>query len=179
MEPFAGSNGHISRSFKKGDEWREDKVHIQKEVFAELVRENKVPMYRLAYGILRNQMDAEDAVSEAVVKAFERLNSLREPEKFKPWIMQIVANEARKLYGKKKRVDLVEDASEMKLYHEDAKNELWDIVVRLDEKSRAVVILFYYEQLSLKEIGGVLDISEGTVKSRLFRAKEKLRVLLA
>lgn len=154
-------------------------MHIQKEVFAELVRENKVPMYRLAYGILRNQMDAEDAVSEAVVKAFERLNSLREPEKFKPWIMQIVANEARKLYGKKKRVDLVEDASEMKLYHEDAKNELWDIVVRLDEKSRAVVILFYYEQLSLKEIGGVLDISEGTVKSRLFRAKEKLRVLLA
>lgn len=154
-------------------------MHIQKEVFAELVRENKVPMYRLAYGILRNQMDAEDAVSEAVVKAFERLNSLRDPEKFKPWIMQIVANEARKLYGKKKRVDLVEDASEMKLYHEDAKNELWDIVVRLDEKSRAVVILFYYEQLSLKEIGGVLDISEGTVKSRLFRAKEKLRVLLA
>lgn len=154
-------------------------MHIQKEVFAELVRENKVPMYRLAYGILRNQMDAEDAVSEAVVKAFERLSSLREPEKFKPWMMQIVANEARKLYGKKKRVDLVEDASEMKLYHEDAKNELWDIVVRLDEKSRAVVILFYYEQLSLKEIGGVLDISEGTVKSRLFRAKEKLRVLLA
>lgn len=154
-------------------------MHIQKEVFAELVRENKVPMYRLAYGILRNQMDAEDAVSEAVVKAFERLNSLRDPEKFKPWIMQIVANEARKLYGKKKRVDLVEDASEMKLYHEDTKNELWDIVVRLDEKSRAVVILFYYEQLSLKEIGGVLDISEGTVKSRLFRAKEKLRVLLA
>lgn len=154
-------------------------MHIQKEVFAELVRENKVPMYRLAYGILRNQMDAEDAVSEAVVKAFERLNSLRDPEKFKPWMMQIVANEARKLYGKKKRVDLVEDASEMKLYHEDTKNELWDIVVRLDEKSRAVVILFYYEQLSLKEIGGVLDISEGTVKSRLFRAKEKLRVLLA
>lgn len=154
-------------------------MHIQKEVFAELVRENKVPMYRLAYGILRNQMDAEDAVSEAVVKAFERLSSLREPEKFKPWMMQIVANEAKKLYGKKKRVDLVEDASEMKLYHEDAKNELWDIVVRLDEKSRAVVILFYYEQLSLKEIGGVLDISEGTVKSRLFRAKEKLRVLLA
>lgn len=154
-------------------------MHIQKEVFAELVRENKVPMYRLAYGILRSQMDAEDAVSEAVVKAFERLNSLRDPEKFKPWMMQIVANEARKLYGKKKRVDLVEDASEMKLYHEDAKNELWDIVVRLDEKSRAVVILFYYEQLSLKEIGGVLDISEGTVKSRLFRAREKLRVLLA
>lgn len=154
-------------------------MHIQKEVFAELVRENKVPMYRLAYGILRNQMDAEDAVSEAVVKAFERLNSLRDPEKFKPWMMQIVANEARKLYGKKKRVDLVEDASEMKLYHEDTKNELWDIVVRLDEKSRAVVILFYYEQLSLKEIGGVLDISEGTVKSRLFRAREKLRVLLA
>lgn len=154
-------------------------MHIQKEVFAELVRENKVPMYRLAYGILRNQMDAEDAVSEAVVKAFERLSSLREPEKFKPWMMQIVANEAKKLYGKKKRVDLVEDASEMKLYHEDEKNELWDIVVRLDEKSRAVVILFYYEQLSLKEIGGVLDISEGTVKSRLFRAKEKLRVLLA
>ncbi|MFR8337327.1 MAG: sigma factor [Eisenbergiella massiliensis] len=52
-------------------------MRITKEKFADLIREYKLPMYRLSYGILQNEMDAEDAVGEAVIKAYEHLDSLR------------------------------------------------------------------------------------------------------
>ena len=132
-------------------------------------------MYRLSFGILRNKEDAEDAVGEAVLKAYEHIDSLRDAAKFRQWIMQITANEARKLYGKRKRTDL---ASNIEIYgqsHADSHDELWEIVLTLDEKYRAVIILFYYEQMRLKEISKILHIAEGTVKSRLLRAKNQLK----
>ena len=61
---------------------------------------------------------------------------------------------------------------------EDSHYELWDLVNTLDEEFRVVTILFYYEDLSLKEIGMILDIPVGTVKSRLTRARAKLKHLI-
>ena len=86
---------------------------INQETFAVLVKEYMPNMYRLACGILNNPADAEDAVGEAVLKAWENLGSLRRPESFKSWMMQITANESRKIYRKRRRTACVESVEEM------------------------------------------------------------------
>ena len=142
-------------------------MRITKEKFADLIREYKLPMYRLSYGILQNEMDAE------------HLDSLREIDKFRQWIMMITANEAKHIFRKRKRVELTEDVSRYGMSQIDKHDELWDIILTLDEKYRSVIILFYYDQMKIKEISEILHITEGTVKSRMSRAKDILKKQLA
>lgn len=153
-------------------------MQIHKEQFSELIREAKIPMYRLAYGILRNQQDAEDAVGEAIMSAYEHLDSLKDAEKFKPWILMITANKAKKIYKKRKRMEPMEDIDACGPVYHDTHDELWDVVLKLEEKYRSVIILYYYEQMKIWEISNVLHITVGTVKSRMSRAKKKLKELL-
>lgn len=159
---------------------------MTKEEFSENIRSHTLHMYRLAFSILRNPQDAEDVVSEAVLRAYENLGSLRSKERFRAWILQITANEAKKLYVRNKRVNTVEWEDNMSddvsggmlpaFY--DEHHELWDAVMKLDRDFRDVIVLFYYEQFSIREIAKVLKCREGTVKSRLHRAKGQLRVML-
>ena len=128
-------------------------------------------MYRLSYGILRSRADAEDAVSEAVLKAWENLDRLKNPESFKAWIMQITANEARKLYRHAQRVSCAESLEEREsVSFEDERHALWDAVMKLDEGYRAVIILYFYERLSIKEIGPPYCGGNSEVKA--FQGKE-------
>lgn len=154
-------------------------MRISKDRFAELIREQKIPMYRLAYGILKNQPDAEDAVGETITKAWEKLDTLKDAEKFRQWIMTITANESKKIYRDRKRIELVEDIEACKAQSCDHHDELWEIVLTLDDKYRTVIILYYYCQMKIREISRVLCVTEGTVKSRLSRAKAMLRIMLA
>lgn len=155
------------------------KETIDKLNFINLIQDNKVSLYRLAKSILRNKQDIEDAISETILKAFENLNRLKSRDSFKPWIMRITANECYNILRKKKRIDLKEDMETLNLTYEDnSENELMWTIDRLEEDYRTVLVLFYYEDMSMKDISNVLNISLGTVKSRLSRAKAKLRNLL-
>ncbi len=151
---------------------------IDNETFSELIREYTPALYRLAYGILSNREEAEDVVSESVLKAYEKLHTLRKAECFRAWIMQIAVNEARRTYGRKKRYTAVEDVEEYMPAFEDEYHELWDVVMKLDMGYRETVILYFYEQLSIREIARILHVAEGTVKSRLSRAKKQLKTYL-
>lgn len=148
---------------------------IDKKMFEERIREYMPNMYRLALGILHNREDAEDAVSESVLKAYEKLDMLRRKDSFKAWLMQITANEAKRMYTKKKREITFENMEEYMPVFEDEHHELWDSVMKMQLAYREVILLFYYEQLSIKEIAHILKIPEGTVKSRLSRAKKILK----
>lgn len=151
---------------------------IGKEQFCELVHEQQLPMYRYALGVLRNPADAEDAVGEAVLKAYAHLEQLKDPDRFKAWIMSILANEIRTMLSKKNRMELSEDMSKYEQSAPQKDKTLWYLVMELPREFRDVVILFYYEGFRTKEIGRILKLSEGTVKSRLSRAREKLRTAL-
>jgi RNA polymerase sigma-70 factor (ECF subfamily) len=153
------------------------------DAFCGLLRENRKAMFRVALGILRNSADAEDAVSEATVKAYTYFNKLRKTESFKPWVMRILVNEAYAVANKRRQADSLEDipeepavpGGEAPLLDSLA---LWDAVRQLEDEFRAVTILFYYEDMSIKEIAGILQIPVGTVNSRLSRSREKLRAIL-
>ncbi len=151
---------------------------IDKETFTLLIKEYTPNMYRLALSMLHNQQDAEDVVSESVLIAYENLNQLRNTERFKAWIMQIAANESRKLYRKAKRTSYVDSVEEYLPVFEDKHHELWDVIQQMELSFREVIILYYYEQLPIKEISKILNIPIGTVKSRLSRSKKQLRDML-
>lgn len=148
--------------------------------FIKTVEENKEAMFRLAYSIVLNQQDAEDIVSEAVLKGYSHLEDLKNAKKMKAWLFQILVNESKDYLKKRSRMDLVEDSSLFEDNGDDNENtyDLLEFVCRLDYIYKEVVILYYFEDFNVKEIANILDISEGTIKSRLSRARAKLKEFL-
>lgn len=151
---------------------------MEQEIFERNIREYAPNMYRLALAMLHNRQDAEDAVSEAVLIAYEKRHTLRDRNRFKPWIMQIMANEARRIYGKNRRITPMEDMEAYMPSFRDENHELWDVVMQLETAHREVIMLYFYERFSIREIGRILRVPEGTVKSRLSRAKKALKEML-
>lgn len=143
--------------------------------FCERVSQYRHQFYITAYAVLGNETDAEDAVCNAILNGYEHLAQLKNPKKFKAWMLTITKNEALKL--RRKRMELLGDENvERRLPPTyDSHNELWDIVQTLKDEYRIVIVLFYYNDLSLRDISQVLDISIGTVKSRLDRGRKLLK----
>ncbi|MCR6546844.1 RNA polymerase sigma factor [Dehalobacterium formicoaceticum] len=162
--------------FEKNQAYPKDKD--QEKQFCSQISAYKLNMFRLAKSILRHDADAEDAVSEAIVKAYANLSSLRKWESFKPWIMRILVNESYNIANRRKKILYLDEMEIPEKAAEIEHQELWQVVQRLEEEFRIVTMLFYYEDLSLKEICRVLDLPMGTVKSRLSRARGKLREIL-
>lgn len=148
---------------------------INDEAFEKLIRQYTPNMYRLAYGILHNREDAQDAVGEAIVSAYEKLHTLRRKEAFHAWLAQIAVNESKKIYARNKRNASVENIEDYMPVFQDDYHELWDIVMELDIHYREVILLYFYERLTIPEIARTLHIPSGTVKSRLARGKRLLR----
>lgn len=149
----------------------------QKEQFSQLVLKHKDSLFFTARSILRNDADAEDAVCNAIMKAYENFSQLREHDYFKSWITRIVINEAYTICRKNKNTQSMEEMLTEPSYT-DYHDEMWEIVNSLDEEFRTVIILFYYNDIPVKEIAEHLKIAPGTVKSRLNRGRQKLKDLI-
>lgn len=151
----------------------------KKEQFCEVVQASRKKMYRVAYRILQNQEDAKDAVGEAIVKAYEKIDLLRNEDKLEAWIMQIVLNVSKNMRIKRSREVYGETEKILKQREVwDYHDELWDIIEKMPPKYGDVLHLFYYEEYTMDEISEILDVPVGTVKSRLNRGKERLKKLL-
>lgn len=146
--------------------------------FCEYINQYRKQLYVTAYAILKNETDAEDAVCNAVLKGYEHLDQLKKPQSFKAWMLTITKNEALKLLQKRLELPGNEEMERLLPPTHDNHNELWDVVQQLKDEYRLVVVLFYYNGLSIKDISKVLDIPVGTVKSRLNRGREFLRKAL-
>lgn len=149
-------------------------------LFIETVDQNRTAMFRLAYSIVLNKEDAEDVVSESILKAYSHLAELKDAKKMKAWLFQIIANESKTCLRKRKRIELTEDPSlfSAKENKTEAPHDLLEYVYQLGESFREVILLYYFEEFRVKEIARILAISEGTVKSRLSRAREALKEAL-
>lgn len=143
--------------------------------FCEQVAMYKYQFYVIAYAILRNEDDAQDAVCSAILKAYEHMDQLKNLHRFKAWMITIIKNEA--LQMKRRRLELPGNDKVEELLEpvRDHYNELWDCIQKLSEEYRLVIVLFYYNELSIRDISKVLGISIGTVKSRLSRGRELLK----
>ena len=147
---------------------------MNKEELSKLILENQKEMYVLAYSILKNQADAQDAVSECIVRAFENRTSLRKRTSARSWLMKILINVSRSAITKRQKVVLFADPEQYEQEPETAEDHLWSVILELPENVRVVMVLYYYEGFSVREISTLLDIPEGTTKTRLSSGRKQL-----
>ena len=113
---------------------------MNKEELSKLILENQKEMYVLACSILKNQADAQDAVSECIVRAFENRTSLRKRTSARSWLMKILINVSRSAITKRQKVVLFADPEQYE--QEPAEDHLWSVILELPENVRVVMVLF-------------------------------------
>jgi RNA polymerase sigma-70 factor (ECF subfamily) len=154
--------------------------------FEELVRPHEEVAFRVAYLITRNAAEAEDAAQEGLVKAWRALGRFRAGEPMRPWLLRIVANEARnrrRSSGRRDRLALAAaevsgeaaPSPESAALEADERRRLLGALEELPEPARLALACRYLLELSEDETAAALGVRRGTVKSRSARALEKLR----
>ena len=161
-----GSLKALVKKAKKGDG----------EAFVSLVKQYEDVLYRTASRFLNNDEDVADAMQDTIISAYEKLHTLKNDEYFNTWICKILINKCNSLLNKNKNVSVIdENLLLQKKDDEFQKIELEDALNSLNEVYRLALILYYIVGLNVKEISEFLKEPEGTIKSRLSRAKSILR----
>ena len=150
-----------------------------REEFADAVTEHSRRMYRAARAVLDSDADAEDAVGQAILQAWQSLDKLRDKSAVRPWLVKIAVNCAYAQRRKQGKVIYLEDVTPEPAAPDIPQNGgLWEAVCALPPERRAAVVLFYYEGMQVDEIARALGVPQGTVKSRLNRARKQLKEML-
>ena len=152
---------------------------ISDNAFAQEVRSLTDTAFAVAYLILGNRADCEDAMSEAILRAYQNRRKLKKRESFRAWFLQILRHEAYTLLRKRRRVQPMDELPEEAAPEKDAAGRL-DLQTALREISedQRTALLLQQEGYELAEIGQILDVPVGTVKSRISRAKSTLKTIL-
>lgn len=141
--------------------------------------ENQNKFYRLAYSYVQNREDALDAVQNAVCKALEHYGKIRNEDAIKTWFYRILVNESLLLLKAKSRISLEDENTEEVSYEEkgfEVQDDLYDCINRLDEDTQTIIKLRFFEEMPLKEISQVMEMNLNTVKARLYRGLQQLKV---
>lgn len=169
-----------------GDKRKKEEVHSYKILFEMY----KSKVYRIAYYIVKNEQDAKDIVQEAFTIAYIKKDTLRDLSKFESWICTIACNLAKDKYNKRKKEILTDDYEKViplsietefveipedSLEKKELKSKIREHINNLDSHYREVIVNYYYLELTYEEISKVLGVSVGTVKSRIFRAKNIIK----
>ena len=158
----------------------------------DLIRANQSAVFRLALSILDDPADAEEATQDTFLTALRALDRYRGDSTFTTWLYRITVNicrsRLRKRHARTRLLQALQSLSRLigvgSTHPEDIAIQrennaiLWKAINTLDEKHRIPIILYYYHDLSVSEIAGVQGVREGTVLSRLYTARERLRAAL-
>lgn len=151
---------------------------MTKEQLGALILSSERQLYATAKTILMNDQDCADAIQETIVKAFSKIQTLRNDKYAKTWLIRILINECYTFLRKSSRLVSLEEMNEKAEIEADKKTDYSDLyraVNSLKEELRLPVILYYIEDFSVKEIAQILEITEGAVQKRLARARGKLK----
>lgn len=167
----------IITRIKNGDE----------QAFAELIEQYKLPIYKTAKSILKDEDDVCDAIQDTALSIYKNIQNLKNEEYFKTWVIRITINKCYDILKKHKLNDekmlkAQEDVSELHTNFDNnviLQTDLQTTLELLEEDLKIVTVLYYYNDLSISEISDILNIPKGTVKSRVFRAREKLYEILS
>lgn len=144
------------------------------EAFIQLMELCKVNMYKVAKAYLHNEEDAADAVADTILTCFEKIQDLRQPKYFKTWMIRILINTCNDMIKQRRRDCPIEEYLEIPVEDRERQNvEFLETLNKIDEKYRIVLVLYYVEGFSIKEIAKLLDMKEVTVKARLQRGRKR------
>lgn len=150
------------------------------KAFDELILLNQKEMYLIAKAKLKNEDDIADVMQETILLCYKNLKKLKDNKFFKTWLIKILINECNKIYKKRKRnnISIEEKGIDNYLKIDDVSIDFisFDSLIKnLKNDEQLIITLYYYSQYSTKEISKILKINEGTIRSKISRAKMKLR----
>lgn len=155
-------------------------INGNEESFCELIDQNKEKLYRVAYSYVNDKDEALDIVQDAVYKAYISIKNLKKAEFFSTWLTRIVINSAINSRKKSKKIVYIDeytnDAGIDELKDVADSMDLQTAINSLDDKYKTIVLLKFFEDRTLEDISQILNLSLSTVKSRLYRALNKLKL---
>ena len=171
---------------------RELVVNVQKgdmQAFEQLFELYKCKALRTIYSMTRDKDISEDIVQEVFVSCYTSIKSLQNPEYFKTWFYRMLTRTTWRYMEKEKRLipvenifrkseDSYENSSLEKLEQKESSELLYQEILKLQPKLQTTLILYYYNEFSVKEIAQTMGCLEGTVKSRLYTGRRRLKVNL-
>ena len=150
-------------------------------MFQAEVRRIEKLLYRIAWSYLGNNADVEDAVQDALIKAWEKRASLRDMKQFRPWMTRILVNQCKDLLRRRKKWNFypLEDAAAQEAELPEADAPVLEAVRKLKPELSLLITLYYVDGYSIRDLADNLGIPESTVKTRMRSARKQLgRTLL-
>lgn len=156
-----------------------------REAFEKLIMLLEKDLYRIAKLRLNNKEDIFDAVQETIIIAFQSIHKLRQPKYFKTWLIKILINQSNSIYKQKKRKKIIsfeeiKETDEMNTSNIEIIEDKIDfnfICKDLKHEDKMIIVLYYKEKFTDKEIGKILNLKESTVATKRTRAKQKIKTL--
>lgn len=152
------------------------------KAFAELLGNYKTYLYRIAYAYVKEENTALDIIQESTCKCWVKIKTLKDEKYFKTWITRIVINTAINMKEKNSKMTFLDKSNpvvdDKKELHIEEKLDLYNAIELLNSKYKMVIILKYFNDMSIDTIADVMDIPVNTVKSHLRRAKQELNKIL-
>ncbi len=163
----------------------------EREAYSMIVERYQSYLYRTAFAFLGSREEAEDALQEIFIKAYRYLNTFKLGMNFKTWLYTIAINHLRRLHKKNSRIiqfqtaeseflESLPDEKEssdpaIKLLKNQTETDVVNAVNTLKKGLKEVVILYYFDEMSIEEISEILGLGKENIKSKLFRARKILR----
>ncbi len=152
---------------------------LTKEEFACAVRDYKDTVFRVAFGYMKNQDDADDIAQNVFLKLFKSDTAFETPEHLRSWLIRVAVNECKSVFRMPwRKMENIEDYAEQLAMPTPKHTELLSTVMGMPEKYRVIIYLFYYEEYSTEEIAGLLGVPPATVRTRLARGRKRLKNIL-
>ena len=141
-------------------------------------------LYKIAKSRISNEDDIADAVQETMIATFKNIKKLRDPSQFKKWVITILINKCNRIYRRKYKNDVsideynLDDIKTNNII--DIENDLnfFDIIKNLNYNERIIIVLYYMEEYTVKEIKEILKMNENTINTHLYRARQKIKLNL-
>lgn len=150
-------------------------IQGDRDAFIRLIREIENSLYNTAKSMLRKEEDVADAIQETILKAYKSMHTLREPQYFKTWMFRILINECNTMLSRRSlSTSYAEVPAKLEVSSPYDEVDMREAVDRLEESKRIVIVLHYFEDLTLRQVADTLNISESAVKMRLSRARQEL-----
>ncbi len=150
------------------------------DAFVQLMEENRQSMYKTAICYVKNPEDAADIIQDTILTAFEKIGDLREASYFKTWLMRILINKCNDFLDERSWEMAFEEVPEGESGDGNDRNPVLEHMIyeellqSVEEKYRDILVLYYVEGFSTKEIADILGMKDATVRTRLRRGREKL-----
>ncbi len=151
-----------------------------KQPIQELIERYQSNLYAVAFNVCKNAVDAEDVVQDTFIQYHTSKKDFENEQHIRAWLIRVTINKAKNMnhtFWRQNKLSL-EDYMETLTFEAPESENLFETVMRLQEKYRIVIHLFYYEDYTIHEIADILKISESNVKVRLSRARIQLKKIL-